>query len=123
MDPGEDEWTAALRETQEEAGLDAKDLEIHKEFCHVMNYEANKHPKRVTYWLAQLKNDGLEVKISMEHQKFAWADLGEAIGLAKYPEIEKMLIAADEYIAKNLSWWRSYIEIVITLNKCLYFEK
>lgn len=33
VDPGEDEWIAALRETKEEAGIDSKELDIHKD-CH-----------------------------------------------------------------------------------------
>jgi 8-oxo-dGTP pyrophosphatase MutT (NUDIX family) len=48
VDPGEDEWTAAMREVQEEAGIDAKSkLEIIPNFKHEMHYTANSEPKKV----------------------------------------------------------------------------
>jgi bis(5'-nucleosidyl)-tetraphosphatase len=48
VDPGENEWTAAIREVREEAGIDAMDkLEIHTEFKHEMFYTVKSKPKKV----------------------------------------------------------------------------
>ncbi|KAI1713522.1 NUDIX domain-containing protein [Ditylenchus destructor] len=100
VDPGEDEWTAALREVKEEASIDSSNLDIHKDFSHVMNYEVNGKPKKVTYWLAHLKSDEAvkPVQLSKEHQNSSWCNVSDAITKAKFPEMGKMLKAADEYL-------------------------
>lgn len=67
-----------------------------------MHYEANKEPKRVTYWLALLKDNALETKISAEHQKSCWANVDDAVKMTKFSEIEKMLYAAEEFISKKI---------------------
>ena len=41
VDPGENEKIAAIRETQEEAGLDEKDLEIEDGFSVVLEYKVS----------------------------------------------------------------------------------
>uniref|UniRef100_A0A915D833 Bis(5'-nucleosyl)-tetraphosphatase [asymmetrical] n=1 Tax=Ditylenchus dipsaci TaxID=166011 RepID=A0A915D833_9BILA len=104
VDPGEDEWTAAIRETKEEASIEASSLDIDKNFCHEMHYQAKGQEKKVTYWLAHMKGDEAvgNTKLSHEHQKSCWAKLEEALSLTKFPEMEKMLKAADAYL-KNKS--------------------
>uniref|UniRef100_A0A0R3S4V9 Bis(5'-nucleosyl)-tetraphosphatase [asymmetrical] n=1 Tax=Elaeophora elaphi TaxID=1147741 RepID=A0A0R3S4V9_9BILA len=42
VNPGEDEWSAALRETFEEAGIAADNLDIHMDFMKVMKYVVRK---------------------------------------------------------------------------------
>ncbi|CAD5211425.1 unnamed protein product [Bursaphelenchus xylophilus] len=99
VDPGEDEWQAALRETQEEAHIEQSQLEIDKNFKYEMFYEANGKPKSVHYWLAKLKNNDA-VKLSHEHQNWKWAEVADAITTTKFPEMEKMLRKAEEYLQK-----------------------
>lgn len=67
-----------------------------------MHYVANNKEKSVTYWLAFLKDDAPNTKLSAEHQKMCWAKIDEAVHITKYPEIEKMLYAAEEFINTNL---------------------
>lgn len=42
MDPGEDEYTTALRETREEAGYNEDDLIIYKELQKTLHYQVIK---------------------------------------------------------------------------------
>ncbi|KAI6183312.1 Bis(5'-nucleosyl)-tetraphosphatase [asymmetrical] [Aphelenchoides bicaudatus] len=96
VDPGEDEWQAALRETKEEANIDSSLLDIHKDFCHVQHYTTNKGPKTVSYWLAHLKT--YDVQLSHEHQNWKWLSLEPAIDIVKFPEMVEMLNKAEEYL-------------------------
>ncbi|VDN34121.1 unnamed protein product [Gongylonema pulchrum] len=107
VDPGEDEWAAALRETREEAGIAADSLDVHEDFAEVLKYvvkksdrygaEVNKQ-KTVKYWLARLK-DGNSIQLSGEHQKIKWAALDEAIVVAQYKEMADLLRKAEDYLA------------------------
>ena len=54
VDPGEDDFTTALRETQEEAGYAEIDMNIFKDKMKILNYNVNNKPKTVVYWLAEL---------------------------------------------------------------------
>lgn len=60
VDPGEDEWTAALRETREEAGIAADCLDVHKDFVEVLQYEVKQSrygqevTKQVAIWCGPL---------------------------------------------------------------------
>jgi 8-oxo-dGTP pyrophosphatase MutT (NUDIX family) len=85
-----------LRETKEEASIDANNLDIHKDYKHIQSYSTDQGPKTVWYWLARLKT--CEVKLSSEHQNLQWLPLEPAIKLAKYPEMEKMLREAEDYL-------------------------
>ncbi|VDM93792.1 unnamed protein product [Onchocerca ochengi] len=109
VDPGEDEWSAALRETREEAGIEADNLDVHKDFMEVLKYvvkksdrygdEINKE-KTVKYWLARLKDDG-EVKLSNEHQNVRWLPVDEASILAQYKEMGDLIRKAEEYLVNK----------------------
>ncbi|VDM07234.1 unnamed protein product [Wuchereria bancrofti] len=106
IDPGEDEWSAALRETCEEAGITANNLDVHMDFVEVLNYvvkksdrhgeEINKQ-KTVKYWLARLKNDE-EIRLSDEHQDVRWLSVDEASMLAQYKEMQDLIRKAEEYL-------------------------
>jgi bis(5'-nucleosidyl)-tetraphosphatase len=119
VDPGESEWQAALREVKEEAGIDQDDkLSILKDFKHEMFYRVKSELKRVyfliiklniielfikvTYWLARLKDDNLQIKISHEHQDWRWVKLSDALELVEHDEMKKLLKEANIYIDKNV---------------------
>ncbi|KAH8287862.1 hypothetical protein KR018_003596 [Drosophila ironensis] len=72
VDPGEDDYTTALRETKEEAGYDEKDLIIYKDTPLTLNYEVKGKPKIVIYWLAELRNPCQEPILSEEHTALKW---------------------------------------------------
>ncbi|XP_023177542.2 bis(5'-nucleosyl)-tetraphosphatase [asymmetrical] [Drosophila hydei] len=72
VDPGEDDFTTALRETKEEAGYDEKDLIIYRDTPLTLNYEVKGKPKIVIYWLAELRNPNQEVVLSEEHTDLKW---------------------------------------------------
>uniref|UniRef100_A0A8R1DJG2 Bis(5'-nucleosyl)-tetraphosphatase [asymmetrical] n=1 Tax=Caenorhabditis japonica TaxID=281687 RepID=A0A8R1DJG2_CAEJA len=97
VDPGEDEWTAALRETKEEANLNKDQLTIH-ETCHeTLYYEAKGKPKSVKYWLALLNNPD-DVTLSHEHQNWKWLELDDAVKIADYAEMGSLLRKFATYI-------------------------
>ncbi|MCP9256800.1 Bis(5'-nucleosyl)-tetraphosphatase [Dirofilaria immitis] len=111
VDLGEDEWSAALRETREEAGITADNLDVHKDFVEILKYVVKKvtdtamklknrwktFEKTVKYWLAKLK-DGGEVRLSDEHQNVRWLSVDEASNLAHYKEMGDLIRKAEEYL-------------------------
>ena len=97
LDPGEDYRTAALRETEEEAGYTSDQLTV-TDFQSTLNYTVRNRPKEVVYWLAELKDPNAAVKLSNEHQAFKWCDLEEACTLSGYSDMEKVLRDADKYL-------------------------
>ncbi|XP_033354816.1 bis(5'-nucleosyl)-tetraphosphatase [asymmetrical] [Bombus vosnesenskii] len=103
VDPGESDMEAALRETEEEAGLLVNDLNIFENVKEEQNYEANGKPKIVIYWLAELLDPEKPIRLSHEHQAFKWLPLEEACSIAKYKEMQNTLRNFNDYILKNLS--------------------
>ncbi|CAH2042598.1 unnamed protein product, partial [Iphiclides podalirius] len=91
VDPGESDWITALRETKEESGLSENELEVYRNISYTLNYEVNKKPKCVTYWLAKLKNPDQTVTLSDEHQDYKWLPLQEAQELSGYDDMKKLL--------------------------------
>ncbi|MFT7798801.1 bis(5'-nucleosyl)-tetraphosphatase asymmetrical [Arapaima gigas] len=91
VDPGEDDMTTALRETQEEAGLNAGQLRIIDSFLRELCYEVQGKSKKVLYWLAELRDPETKIILSQEHQDYRWAGLEEACRLAQYKEMQETL--------------------------------
>ncbi|XP_063309892.1 bis(5'-nucleosyl)-tetraphosphatase [asymmetrical] [Pelobates fuscus] len=98
VDPGEDDLTTALRETEEEAGLNSSQFNIVDGFRKELNYNVNEKPKTVIYWLAELKDFNTEVKLSNEHQDFRWLSLPEACKHAGYKDLQDTLKEANEFL-------------------------
>ena len=71
-----------MRETLEEAGLEAGMLTIYEHVSTQINYVRKRRPKVVTYWLARLEEPGQQIVISDEHQSYTWLGLAEARDLA-----------------------------------------
>lgn len=101
VDPGEDDLTTALRETQEEAGLSREHLSVVPGFVRVLHYEVRGTPKDSLYWLAELHNPHTPVTLSSEHQAFRWAQLSEACALARYSDLQDTLKAAQEHLLQG----------------------
>ncbi|XP_075992995.1 bis(5'-nucleosyl)-tetraphosphatase [asymmetrical] [Genypterus blacodes] len=98
VDPGEDDLTTALRETEEEAGLGSEHLQVVDDFAHELRYEVGGRPKEVLYWLAELRDPGTAVMLSNEHQEYRWVRLEEACMLAKYRDLQETLRAAQKHL-------------------------
>merc|ERR1712126_181142 len=99
LDPGEDFMTAAIRETEEEAGLKKYQLDIHQDAKEELRYERKGRPKLVTYWLAKLKNFDDRIVLSHEHQNFRWFQLEDAKKIA--PRHQEVLQNFHNYLIYN----------------------
>ncbi|XP_064823856.1 bis(5'-nucleosyl)-tetraphosphatase [asymmetrical] isoform X1 [Oncorhynchus masou masou] len=98
VDPGEDDLTTALRETQEEAGLREEHLQVVEGFLQELRYEVRGRPKTVLYWLAELRDPKMAVTLSKEHQDYRWAKLEEACSLAQHKDLQDSLRAAQQHL-------------------------
>ncbi|XP_018602349.1 bis(5'-nucleosyl)-tetraphosphatase [asymmetrical] [Scleropages formosus] len=98
VDPGEDDMTTALRETEEEAGLLAGQLRIIDSFLRELHYKVQGKSKEVLYWLAELRDPETQVTLSKEHQDYRWAGLEEACALAQYKEMQNTLRDAHHFL-------------------------
>ncbi|XP_053557007.1 bis(5'-nucleosyl)-tetraphosphatase [asymmetrical] isoform X1 [Bombina bombina] len=101
VDPGEDDLTTALRETEEEAGLHANQFRIVDGFRKELNYKVNNKPKTVIYWLAELKDHNTRVKLSDEHQDYRWLQLQEACKYAGYQDLQDTLQEAYTFLVNG----------------------
>ncbi|XP_026844935.1 bis(5'-nucleosyl)-tetraphosphatase [asymmetrical] [Drosophila persimilis] len=98
VDPGEDDFTTALRETKEEAGYDEKDLIIHQNTPITLNYEVKGKPKIVIYWLAELRNPNQEPILSEEHTELKWLGLEAAKECVGFKDNQVMIDKFHEMI-------------------------
>lgn len=102
VDRGENERQAALRETEEEAGITVDQLQLYEDFKTELHYEVRGKPKRVIYWLSELKNPNYEVKLSHEHKDLKWLNLKDALDIARYEDMKQALVKADDYITTSV---------------------
>lgn len=91
VDSGEDDITAALRETREEAGYVTGDLHIYKEHFKILNYKVGDNDKSVIYWLAELKEPEKKPKLSHEHTEHRWLNKDDAILLNGFDDFAEMI--------------------------------
>ncbi|XP_069778868.1 bis(5'-nucleosyl)-tetraphosphatase [asymmetrical] [Narcine bancroftii] len=103
VDQGEDDFQTALRETEEEAGLESKHFNVLEGFKKEINYNVKNVPKTVLYWLAELKDNNIEIKLSKEHQMFCWLNVDEACKRVQYQEMQEALREAHQFISRNTS--------------------
>lgn len=101
LEEGERSFKAALREVYEETGLRSKDLafrdffKIHDKFF--LWKDGEKVFKIVTLYLAETNNP--KIVISHEHQGYGWFLYKEALKVAKYESIRKILRRANDTIS------------------------
>ncbi|XP_067621968.1 bis(5'-nucleosyl)-tetraphosphatase [asymmetrical] [Eurosta solidaginis] len=98
VDPGEDDFTTALRETKEEAGYSEEDLIIYRDNPKILNYIVQGKPKVVTYWLAQLKDVTKEPKLSDEHTEIKWLPKDTAKEIVGFKDNQDMIEEFHEFI-------------------------
>ena len=99
VDPGEDDFTTALRETVEESGYKEQDLKIHKNLTKILNYNVKGKPKVVVYWLAELVTDK-DPTLSDEHTEFRFLSKNEAKALSGFSDFSDMLDYFEPEILK-----------------------
>ncbi|MBV96285.1 Bis(5'-nucleosyl)-tetraphosphatase [asymmetrical], partial [Eschrichtius robustus] len=102
VEPGESDLETALREAQEEAGIEAGQLTIIEGFRRELNYVAREKPKTVIYWLAEVKDYDVEVRLSHEHQAFRWLGLREACQLAQFKEMKAVLQEGHQFLCSTV---------------------
>lgn len=71
----------ALRETEEESGLVRDSLDVMEDIRRTLNYEVRGKPKTVIYWLAELKDYDVPIRLSREHWDFKWLTVDSACEL------------------------------------------
>ncbi|GAB5579855.1 bis(5'-nucleosyl)-tetraphosphatase [asymmetrical] [Prionailurus iriomotensis] len=103
VESGENDLEAALRETQEEAGIEADQLTIIEGFRRELNYVAREKPKTVIYWLAEVKDCNVEIRLSHEHQAYRWLGLDEACQLAQFKEMKAALQEGHQFLCSTAS--------------------
>lgn len=98
IDGGEDDFSAAKRETKEESGYTIDDLKIGNETI-LLNYEIESNiPKTAVFWLAELKNLQKKPDLSDEHDEYRWVFKEGAIELCNYSEFAEFLNRCEERI-------------------------
>lgn len=101
VDPGETDLETALRETQEETGIEASQLTIIEGFRKELNYVAWEKPKTVIYWLAEVKDYNVEICLSQEHQAYRWLGLEDACQLAQFNEMKATLQEGHQFLCST----------------------
>ena len=78
VDPGESDMETALRETEEESGLERGSLNVMENIRRTLNYEVRGKPKTVIYWPAEVKDYNVPIRLSREHQDYKWLTVERA---------------------------------------------
>ena len=94
IDPGEDEMSAALRETREECGI--TEPRLLPGFREVINYDVKSGPKEAVYFLAESPTD--RIVLSSEHTDFRWLPLHKAMSLFGFDNTRRLLTAASKRV-------------------------
>ena len=101
VDPGEDEFTTAVRELEEETGITAEDVAFEDGFRFEVFYVVRERefspdplPKRVTFYMARLLHD-VEIAVT-EHQGYEWLDWRPPHAIQKQT-VDPLLKAAEEW--------------------------
>ncbi|XP_077004039.1 bis(5'-nucleosyl)-tetraphosphatase [asymmetrical] [Tamandua tetradactyla] len=100
VEPGEKDLEAALRETREEAGIEAGQLTVIEGFRKELNYMAREKPKTVIYLLAEVDYD-VEIRLSHEHQAYRWLSLDEACQLAQFKQMKEALQEGHQFLCST----------------------
>lgn len=103
LDDGEDEYTAALRETEEEVGYTIDDLDIYRDQNVSVEQKMKSgrgKTKTVTFFLAELRNIHKVPRLSHEHKDYRWVNKDEATALYG-TEFADMFDEFDRKISNN----------------------
>lgn len=91
-----EEAQVALRELEEETGIEREEIKIRSSFRHehiFLNSEGVQ--RKIVLFLANCNKDPI---LSKEHRAFVWVELNQAKELMRFPEKQKALQEAAEYL-------------------------
>jgi len=99
----ESEETAAKREVKEETGIVVSNLipGFREEQTWFFKAEGKTVKKHATYFLAEIKKEDLNVKLSSEHEGFVFVDLEESKKYVKIKQNRELLKKAFEFVKEN----------------------
>jgi len=104
LEKGETAWQAAVRELREETGIKQVDrvgkAERRMEYAFYSPKKGHVR-KTVTYFVGQTRKR--EVRVSDEHEGFAWLPYEEALGKLTYGNARDMLRWAERLVSGRLS--------------------
>lgn len=102
LDKGESGIDAAVRETKEETGI--TEFKVIQDFKETVSYftwrEDRAVPKYVALFLAETKN--IEVRLSWEHDEYAWLSYSDASQRISLPPMKEALKKAEKFLEINL---------------------
>lgn len=84
LDHGEDDFQAAMRETQEETGYTLNELNVYSNISETIMVTVGDVKKRIHLWLAELKDPQKKPTLSPEHTDYRWATKDEAKSLNEH---------------------------------------
>jgi len=102
MEEGESTHQTAIRETKEETGItDITFLENFEEWIEYnFQYQGELVNKKVVFFLAETKTE--KVKISHEHQNYAWMDYNTSMEKTTFDNAKTVLTKAQTLLSNTL---------------------
>ena len=102
MEKGESTHQTAIRETEEETGItDITFLENFEEWIEYnFQYQGEIVNKKVVFFLAETKTE--DVKISHEHQNYAWMDYNTSMEKTTFDNAKTVLTKAQILLSNTL---------------------
>ena len=102
MEKGESTHQTAVRETEEETGItDITFLENFEEWIEYnFQYQGELVNKKVVFFLAETKTE--KVKISHEHQNYAWMDYNTSMEKTTFDNAKTVLTKAQMLLSNTL---------------------
>ncbi len=98
MEEGESTEEAALRETEEEAGIKVNPDPFFRDSVEYWYAEKGERTKkRVTFLLAEVAKD-TKIKVSDEHVDYAWLDYASSLKMLSFKDQKELIARVGEYI-------------------------
>ena len=100
VENNETELETAIRELQEETGID--DFRLIENFRHKITYNVHRNnkiiPKEVIFFLAESSTKS--VQLSSEHQNYIWLNFDSAHDRLTYTNAKELLVKAKSFLEK-----------------------
>ena len=98
IEQGEDERTAALRELQEEAGIEVEILDgFEASFDFIYSGSSGQKVKKIVHFFIGCAKT-FDIKLSREHTDHTWLPFEQATESFQFSEQEKLLIAVNDFL-------------------------